>query len=258
MSLFHVIVLSIVEGITEFLPISSTGHMILVGKLLHIPSTEFVKSFEIIIQLGAIAAVVVLYFKTLIQRISLWPKILTAFFPTAILGFLFYKIIKLFLLGNPLVTIIALGVGGICFLIIEKIMKDKVFQTTSLEEISYKQSFFIGLVQSISMIPGVSRSAASIFGAMAVGINRQTAVEFSFLLAIPTMAAATGLDLFKTGFSFSSSEFQLLAIGFLGAFITALFAVKAFLRFIESNTFIPFAYYRIILACLFAIFMYTR
>jgi undecaprenyl-diphosphatase len=230
--------------------------MILAGKLLQIPSTEFIKSFEIIIQLGAIAAVVVLYFKTLIQRVSLWPKILTAFIPTAILGFLLYKLIKQFLLGNSLITIIALGVGGICFLLIEKIMKHKVFQTTSLDTVTYKQSFFIGLTQSISMIPGVSRSAASIFGAMLCGIDRQTAVEFSFLLAIPTMVAATGLDIIKTGFAFSPGELQLLAIVFLGAFITALLAVKAFLRFIQKNTFIPFAYYRIILACLFAIFMY--
>ena len=255
MSIVHALILSLIEGLTEFLPISSTGHMILAGKLLGIPSTEFVKSFEIIIQLGAILAVVVLYIKTLLQRISLWPKIITAFFPTAILGFIFYKIIKQFLLGNSLVTVFALGIGGILFLFLEKFMKDRSFKKKTLEEITYKQAALIGLTQSISMIPGVSRSAASIFGAMAVGVNRQTAVEFSFLLAIPTMIAATALDLFKNGFSFSPGEYQLLIIGFIGAFITALIAVKAFLQFIKSNTFILFAWYRIILAVLFFIFI---
>jgi undecaprenyl-diphosphatase len=254
MTIFQSIILSIIEGITEFLPISSTGHMILAGKLLNIPTTEFVKSFEIIIQLGAILAVVILYFRTLITRILLWPKILAAFLPTALLGFTLYKVVKGFLLGNTWITVFALGTGGILFLVLEKKLKGKTFKTTSLETISYKQSLIIGLVQSISMIPGVSRSAASIFGAMATGVDRQTAVEFSFLLAIPTMMAATGLDLIKTGFSFSGGEYQLLAVGFLGAFITALIAVKAFLTFVKSNTFVPFAWYRICLAILFALF----
>ena len=255
MSFIHALIFSVIEGVTEFLPISSTGHMILAGRIMNITQTEFVKSFEIIIQLGAICAVVVLYARTLINKFSLWPKILTAFVPTAILGFIFYKIIKQFLLGNSLVTVLALGIGGIAFLVLERIMKDKTFKTQSIDEISYKQSIFIGLTQSISMIPGVSRSAASIFGAMAVGINRQTAVEFSFLLAIPTMIAATALDLIKSGFTFSSNDIVLLAVGFIGAFITALFAVKAFLQFIKSNTFIPFAWYRIALAFLFFLFV---
>jgi len=255
MSIFHSLILSIVEGITEFLPISSTGHMILAGKLMNIPQTEFVKSFEIIIQLGAICAVVFFYAKTLINKFSLWPKILTAFVPTAILGFIFYKIVKQFLLGNSFVTVLALGIGGIAFLVLERLMKNKHFKTLSLEHISYKQSIFIGLTQSISMIPGVSRSAASIFGAMVVGIDRTTAVEFSFLLAIPTMIAASSLDLIKSGFTFSSNDIVLLAVGFIGAFVTALLSIKAFLRFIKSNTFIPFAWYRIILAGLFALYI---
>jgi len=255
MSLLHSLILSVVEGITEFLPVSSTGHMILVGSILKIPQTEFLKSYEIIIQLGAILAVVLLYVKTLLKRVSLWPKIIAAFIPTAALGFIFYKIIKTFLLGNPLVTVLALGIGGISFLLLEKFMKEKAFHTKTLDEISYKQSLIIGLIQSISMIPGVSRSAASIFGAMMVGVDRTTAVEFSFLLAIPTMVAATSLDLIKNGFSFSPNDYHMLAVGFAGAFITALITVKAFLQFIKTNTFIPFAWYRIILACLFALYM---
>ncbi|MCJ7826099.1 undecaprenyl-diphosphatase UppP [Patescibacteria group bacterium] len=255
MSFIHVLILSIIEGLTEFLPISSTGHMILAGRLMNIPQTEFVKSFEIIIQLGAILAVVVLYLKTLLKRISLFPKILAAFFPTAIIGFILYKLVKAFLLGNALVTVFALGIGGVSFLILEQFMKHKIFKTQSLDEISYKQSLFIGLTQSISMIPGVSRSAASIFGAMVVGIDRTTAVEFSFLLAIPTMIAATVLDLVKSGFTFSSNDIILLSLGFIGAFVTALLYIKAFLQFIKSNTFIPFAWYRIFLAGLFALYI---
>ena len=254
MSLIHIIILSIIEGVTEFLPISSTGHMILAGKLLNIPSTDFVKSFEIIIQLGAILAVVVLYFKTLIKNIPLWPKIITAFFPTAILGFTLYKIIKGFLLGNVVVTVCALGIGGIAFLVLERQLKKKQFSTQTLTSITYKQSFIIGLFQSLSMIPGVSRSAASIFGAMITGVNRETSVEFSFLLAIPTMVAATGLDLIKSGLTFTTNEYEMLAIGFIIAFITALIAVKSFLAFVKTNTFIPFAWYRIILAITFVIF----
>lgn len=258
MSLFQSLILSIIEGITEFLPISSTGHMILAGKLLGIPSTEFVKSFEIIIQLGAILAVVILYFKTLINNISLWPKILIAFIPTAILGFTLYKVVKGFLLGNAFITVCALGIGGIAFLILEKHFKQKQFKTQTLETITLKQSFFIGLFQSLSMIPGVSRSAASIFGAMITGVNRETSVEFSFLLAIPTMIAATGLDLIKNGLTFTTNEYTMLAIGFIIAFITALLAVKAFLTFVKSNTFIPFAWYRIALSLLFYFFVLRR
>jgi len=256
MSIFHAIILSIIEGLTEFLPVSSTGHMILAGTVLGIPSTEFIKSFEIIIQLGAICAVVVLYFKTLTHTISLFPKIMTAFVPTAILGFTLYKIIKQFLLGNVVVTTLSLGIGGVCFLLLEKFLQNKPFKTKTLYDISYKDSFLIGLSQSISMIPGVSRSAASIFGAMLIGIDRQTAVEFSFLLAIPTMAAATALDLMKSGFSFSREEYILLSLGFAVSFVTALVAVKTFLQFIKKNTFIPFAWYRIALACLFSLYLF--
>lgn len=257
MNFFQALILGIVEGITEFLPISSTGHLILAGKLMGIPQTDFVKSFEIIIQLGAILSVVVLYTRMLLKRVSLWPKILAAFLPTAVIGFILYKLIKQFLLGNVVVTVVALGLGGIAFLILEHVLKDKEFKTKSLEEMGYKQSFLVGITQSISVIPGVSRSAASIFGAMVVGVDRTTAVEFSFLLAIPTMVAATGLDLFKSSFAFTGHEYQLLAVGFVTAFITALITIKAFLSFIKTNTFVPFAWYRIILSIVFALFFLT-
>lgn len=246
MTLIQVIILSIVEGITEFLPISSTGHMILASTLLHIRETDFVKSFEIIIQLGAILAVVVLYWK------KLWcntARVLIAFIPTAIVGFLLYTFIKDSLLGNPWIVVWSLGLGGILLIFLEKI------HTERQKNMSFFDAFVIGCVQSLSIIPGVSRAAATIVGAMLLGIKREYAVEFSFLLAIPTMAAATGLDLLKSGRHFTGTQYELLAIGFIGAFITALLTVKWFISFVKTHTFIPFAIYRIIAALAFYVFV---
>lgn len=251
MSFIQVIILSIVEGITEFLPISSTGHLILISNFLKIPQTEFVKSFEIIIQLGAIFAVAVLYWRTILFKKEIWLKVLTAFLPTAILGFTLYKMIKSYLLGNTWVTLWALFLGGIALIILEKIYKEDKNKLEKIDQLSFKQAFIIGLFQSISMIPGVSRAAATIFGGLFSGLKRKEAVEFSFLLAIPTMFAATGLDLVKSSFSFSGNQWLLLIIGFIGAFITAILAVKYFLRFIQKHTFISFGIYRIILALIF-------
>ena len=248
MNFFQVLILSVVEGITEFLPISSTGHLILVSDLFKIPQTEFQKSFEIIIQLGAIFAVIILYWRTILFKKEIWLKILTAFLPTAILGFTLYKIIKSYLLGNTWVTLSALFLGGIALIILEKIYKDDKNKLERVDQLSFKQAFIIGLFQSVSMIPGVSRAAATIFGGLFSGLKRKEAVEFSFLLAIPTMFAATGLDLVKNSFSFTFDQWLLLIVGFIGAFITAIFAVKYFLRFIQKHTFTPFGIYRIILS----------
>ena len=251
MDFLQAIILSIVEGISEFLPISSTGHLILASEILKISQTEFVKSFEVIIQLGAILAVVVLYGKRLLENKKLWPKIFAAFVPTAIVGFILYKLIKQFLLGNTAVTLWALLIGGIILLFIERFYKEQPHHLDKAENLSYKKAFLIGLIQSISVIPGVSRSASTILGGLFVGLKRKTAVEFSFFLAIPTMAAATGLDLLKSGFSFSATEWEILAVGFVGTFLTALLAVKYFLRYIEHHTFVGFGIYRIIVAILF-------
>lgn len=251
MTYLHAIIFSIVEGFTEFLPISSTGHLVLASKLLNISQTEFVKSFEIIIQLGAIMAVVFLYWKTIWTNKKAWKPIIFAFIPTAIVGLIFYKFVKTVLLGNTLVTLYALLIGGIVLIAIEYLYKPKGEQITKIEDITIKNAIFIGLFQSISIIPGVSRAAATIIGAMLLKTKRKTAVEFSFLLAIPTMAAATGLDLIKSQFSFTTSEWGILAVGFLGSFIVAIFAVKFLLKFIQNHTFIPFGIYRIILALLF-------
>ena len=253
MNIIQSIILSIIEGLTEFLPVSSTGHLILAAQLLNIPQTEFVKSFEIIIQLGAILAVVVLYWRTLINNIQIYKPVVIAFLPTAALGFVLYKPVKHYLIGNSMVTLISLFLGGILLIILEKQYSNTKRDLFPLEKLSNKKAFLIGLFQSISMIPGVSRAAATIFGGMFMGLSRKQAVEFSFLLAIPTMFAATALDLLKSNFSFSGNEYLLLSIGFVGAFITAVISIKFLLNFVKTHTFIPFGIYRIILAVVFYI-----
>jgi len=255
MDFFQAIILSIVEGITEFLPISSTGHMNLTRVVLGIPNTQFFTSFEIFIQLGAILAVVLLYGKTLLRNPEVWKKIIAAFIPTAIVGFLLGKFIKLYLTSNEVITVIALFVGGILLIALELFHKEKDHHVEDIEKISYKHAMIIGLCQSIAVIPGVSRSAATVIGALFLGTKRKAAIEFSFLLAIPTMCAATVFDLKDANFAFSSQEMMLLAVGFIGSCITALFAIKFLLRFIKDHTFIPFGIYRIIVAIVFWLFI---
>jgi undecaprenyl-diphosphatase len=249
MTVLHAIILSIIEGITEFLPISSTGHMILASTLLHLSETDFVKSFEIIIQLGAILAVLLLYWKKLLTNKDTFIRVVIAFVPTAIVGLVLYKYIKDVLLGNPWIVVWSLGIGGILLILLEKFHKEKQKSMTLLD------AFLIGCAQSISIVPGVSRAAATIAGALLLGINRESAVEFSFLLAIPTMAAATGLDLLKNGRHFTGPQYELLAIGFIGAFITALVSVRWFITFVKTHSFIPFGVYRILIAVAFILFM---
>jgi undecaprenyl-diphosphatase len=255
MDYFQAFILSIVEGISEFLPISSTGHLVLTSELLKITQTDFVKSFEVIIQLGAILAVVVLYGKRIMENRKMWPQIIAAFLPTAVIGFALYKLIKQFLLGNEAVTLWALFIGGIVLIVMERLYKEQPHHIDKIEKLSLKKAALIGLVQSISVIPGVSRSAATIFGGMFVGLKRKTAVEFSFLLAIPTMVAATGLDLVKSSFSFTTQEWGVLAVGFIGAFATALLAIRYFIRYIEHHTFVAFGIYRIVLAAAYWFFI---
>lgn len=258
MDIIHAIILSIVEGVTEFLPISSTGHLILTANILNIPQTDFAKSFEIIIQLGSIMAVSVVYAKKLLENRGIWPKVLVAFLPTAIVGLTLYKIIKGFLLGNSTVTLLALFLGGILIIVLELLYKQKDHHASSLDQISYKQAFLIGLAQSVSVIPGVSRSAATIIGGMFSGLKRNIALEFSFILAIPTMFAATGLDLVKSSFKFSSQEYMILGLGLGVSFVTALVAIKFLLKYVQTHTFIPFGIYRVVLSILFWMFVVLR
>ena len=243
-----------IEGLTEFLPISSTAHLVLASKLLHLRTSDFLKSFEISIQLGAIASIAFLYWKTLISKWHLNAKIITAFVPTAIIGLAFYKLVKSVLLENYLISVYALFFGGIALVIFELFYREKESNIKELTDISYKQALAIGLFQSISIIPGVSRAAATILGGIIVGIKRKTIVEFSFLLAIPTMAGATGLDLIKSADSFSRIDVLHLGVGFAVSFIMATVSVKLLLRFIQSHSFISFGIYRIIIAILFLIF----
>ena len=216
MTLWHVIILGIVEGITEFLPISSTGHLIMASHLLKLPPTEFLKSFEIAIQAGAIFAVVILYWKRLLVDFETLKRVIAAFIPTGILGFLLYKIVKKYLLGSGTIVVWSLFIGGVIIILFEKWHKEKSSDVTELSRISYKQAFWIGVFQALAIIPGVSRTAATILSALALGVERKTAVEFSFLLAVPTLLAATALDLLKTDAVFSGREIGwLLAGGFV-------------------------------------------
>jgi undecaprenyl-diphosphatase len=252
MDYVQAVILSVIEGLAEFLPISSTGHLILASDLLKIVQTDFVKSFEIIIQLGAILAVVVLYWKKFLDT-KLWPIIISGFIPTAIFGFIFYKTVKNYLLGNSLVVVIALFLGGILLILIEKFLakNGKIGQINQTNQIGLKKAALIGVFQSVSIIPGVSRSASTIIGGLICNLDRKTAIEFSFLLAIPTMFAASALDIYQTKLNFTQQELICLSLGFIGAFITAIFAIKFFLKFVQNHTFIPFGIYRIIIAIVF-------
>ena len=242
--------MAIVEGITEFLPISSTGHLILTAKLLAIAQTDFVKSFEIVIQLGAIAAVLVMYAGKVLAKMDLMKPVLIAFVPTGVLGLVFYKIVKTYLLGNSGVVVWTLLLGGIFMIWYERRMRNKEGKLR-IEDLDFKKSLQIGLVQAISMIPGVSRAMATIFGGMGAGLSRAEATQFSFLLAIPTMAAATGFDLVKSGWAFTPSEWWLLTIGFIGAFVSAFTVVKWLVGYVQKHDFTAFGVYRIVLALIF-------
>lgn len=252
MNLLHVIILSVIEGITEFLPISSTGHLILTANLLGIAQDPFVKSFEVIIQLGAILAAVVLYAKTVLKQKDLIGKILVGFIPSAIVGLTLYKFIKGFLLENVYITLIALFVGGVAFIVLEKFVFNKsTGSKTTLKSLSFRDAVVVGLFQALSIIPGTSRSGASIIGGMLVNMNRKSAVEFSFLLAIPTMLAATVLDLKENAFQFTSTEFLYLGIGLVISFVVAFIVMRWFVQFVQTNTFIPFGIYRIVFSVLY-------
>lgn len=254
MSLFSLVILSLVEGATEFLPVSSTGHLIITSQLLGLPQTDFLKSFEIFIQMGSILAVVILYWHQAQKiRANLTP-LFWAFLPTVVIGFTLYKFFKNYLLGNYLITLNALFWGGLLMIAIELWLKTKnsLPQTTSITK---TQAFFIGLSQTLSIIPGVSRSASSILGARLLRLDRTRAVEFSFFLAIPTLIAATALDLVKSEFNFSPLEWAYLTTGLLLSFISALIFIKLFLKFIKDHSLIWFGFYRIIIAGIFYLFV---
>lgn len=251
MELRDALILGVVEGLTEFLPVSSTGHLVLTAHILGIPHDEFTKSFEIAIQLGSILAIVFLYFERLTGDFETWKRIALAFIPTGFVGFALYSVIKGYLIGNDFVVITNLFLGGIILILVDRYC-DRFSGTEDVNGLSLKRVFLIGVFQAIAVVPGVSRSGATIVGGMLVGLSRKAAAEFSFILAIPTMLAATGYDLLKTGGRIEGAQWELLGVGFITAFFTAMLTVKLFLRFITSHGFAVFGLYRIAVALLYA------
>ena len=253
MSILESIIIAIIEGITEFLPVSSTGHMIMAASLMNIHEDEFVKTFEIVIQVAAIFSIVLIYIKVFFQSLEIYYKLALAFLPMGIIGFLAYDFIKQVLFG-PLVVAISIIVGGIVLIFVDKRVEASESEYPRVSDISYKHSFLIGLCQCFALIPGVSRAAASIVGGVFNGLDKKQATEFSFLLAVPTMLAASGYDLLKTPIVFSGEEWTILGIGMLVSFLVAWIAVKIFLRFVEKYGFKHFGYYRIVMGLVFLYF----
>jgi undecaprenyl-diphosphatase len=247
MSFFDAIILAIVEGLTEFLPVSSTGHMIIVSSFFGIAADPFTKTFTIAIQLGAIFSVIVLYWKRFFQSIDFYYKLLVAVLPAAVLGFLLNDFIDQMLERIEVVAIMLI-LGGIVFLFIDKLFRETEEQGET--NVTYSTAFKIGLFQTIAMLPGVSRSASTIIGGLTQKLTKKTAAEFSFFLAVPTMFLATAYKLLKfyqSGSSFGENEIMMLAVGNITAFVVAILAIKSFISFLTKNGFRVFGYYRITL-----------
>jgi len=248
MSLLDVVILSIVEGFTEFLPVSSTGHLIIVSHLLGIDPTSFSVSFKIAIQLGAVLAIVLLYWRSLFLSRAVIYRLALAFLPTAVIGFLFFDFIKGVLLESELVVVIMFFVGGLALIGFELWHTERPEAVEDIANLSPRRAFVIGLFQSVAFVPGVSRAAATIIGGLWLGMKRRTILEFSFLLAVPTMGAATAYDLIKNAPTLTGGDLGLIILGAVLSFVFALLAVKFLLVYINHYSFIPFGVYRIILA----------
>lgn len=254
-TIFEALILGILEGLTEFLPISSTGHLTLAAHLLRLNIEEdpFIKSFIVVIQLGAILAVLTLYFQRFLRDIEVWKRIIVAFLPTGLLGFLLADVIEKVFLGNDLIVVINLvGVGVLLLLVDRWLQHHKRYD--DVNQIPALHAVLIGLSQALAMMPGVSRSGATIVGGMALGLSRRAAAEFSFILAVPTMLSATSFSLVRHVETFRTDSWSLLAVGFLAAFISALLTVRWLLGFVSRNTFVPFAIYRILIGVIYGVF----
>lgn len=255
MTLLEALILAIVEGLTEFLPVSSTGHMIIVTAILGIESTAFIKLFTVAIQLGTILSVVVLYFKRFFKSWDFYFKLLVAFLPAVVFGLLFNDKIDT-MLESPMVVAISLVLGGIVLLFVDNWFKNADIDNS--DDISYSTAIKIGFYQCLAMIPGVSRSGASIVGGMSQKLTRKAAAEFSFFLAVPTMFGATAkklLDFFKDGEQLSSQEINMLIVGNVVGFIVALLAIKYFIGFLTKHGFKWFGWYRIIIGAIIIILL---
>ncbi len=268
--IIKVIFLGIVEGITEWLPISSTGHMLLVDEILHLQmNNSFKEMFFVVIQLGAILAVVVMFWKKMfpfqfnrhpvVQKdiFIMWFKILTACIPAGILGVFLDDFLEEHF-GHPVSIAVMLIVYGVIFIAIERWNKRRKPSVITIEELSYKKAFAIGLFQAMSMIPGTSRSGATIVGALLLGVSRTVAAEFTFFLAVPTMLGASTLKLVKFGFSFTSGEIIALAIGMVVAFIVSILVIKFLMKYIRKHDFQAFGWYRIVLGVIVILYFSFR
>ncbi|PPC74497.1 undecaprenyl-diphosphatase [Pokkaliibacter plantistimulans] len=254
MDILQALVLGLVEGITEFLPISSTGHLIIASQWLGMDQNAENKAFEVIIQLAAILAVTANYAdKFTFRHVKLWKKVILAFIPVGAVGFLFSKQIKA--LFSPEIVAIMFIVGGIVFLIVERFYKEERATVTDVENLSYKQALWIGIAQVFALIPGTSRAGSTIIGAMLVGLSRKASAEFSFLLALPVMLAASGYDLLKHYHEFAGESFMPLIVGFIVAFISSYVVMKLFIRFLAHFTFVAFGIYRILFGALLLLVM---
>lgn len=265
MSLSTVIILGIVEGLTEFLPVSSTGHLILAGELLGFRGSQSA-TFDIVIQLGAILAVLVLYFgrftavaSGLLRRdptaIAFTRNVLLGFVPTLLIGAMAYKVIKA-MLETPIIVAVALIVGGIAILIIERIAKPVT--VSSVESLPWKTALSIGFIQCLAMIPGISRSGATIMGGLSLGVDRKTAAEYSFFLAVPVMVAASAKELWEARDAAGSIDWSAIGTGFIVSFIVAIAIIKAFLAVVTRHGFAPFAWYRIVIGTIALLWLIQR
>jgi len=256
MNWFQALILAIVEGITEFLPISSTGHMILLADWLGIHDTDFKNLYIVVIQLGAILAVVVLYWKRFFMSLDFYYKLLVAFLPAVVLGLLFNDLIDS-MLDSSLVVAISLILGGLILL-----KADDWWGHYHDDRITYRKALIIGFFQTLAMIPGVSRSGATIVGGMIQKLSRKTAVEFSFFLAVPTMLGATVKKLWdfyhEKGLSLDTEHWQMILVGNAVAFLVAMLAIKAFIQYVSRKGFRPFGVYRIVLGLIILLWIYMR
>ena len=253
MDIFQAIIIGIIEGFTEFLPISSTGHMIVASSYLGVSQDSLTKAYEVIIQFAAILAVMLVYRdKLTFSKIVLWQKLFVAFLPLAIVGFIFKDQIKA--LFSVEVVAIMFIVGGIVFLIVEKFYKEDESHTNDVENVTYRQAFWVGIAQIFSLIPGTSRAGATIIGGLLLKMNRKISAEFSFLLAIPVMGAVSGYDLLKHYSEFADANWGAFIAGFLTAFIVAYITIKLFLVFLQRFTFVSFGIYRIVFGILLLLY----
>jgi len=245
MDVLQAIILAMIEGVTEFLPISSTGHMIVASHWLGVAQNEGNKAFEVIIQLAAILAVVANYREKLtFKHFELWKKIVLAFIPIGIVGLLLHKQIKAMFTVE--IVAVMFIVGGVVFLLVEFAHRGRKYAVQRVEDISYRQAMWIGLAQVFALIPGTSRAGASIIGALLVGLDRKSSAEFSFLLALPVMLAASGFDMLSHYHDFAGTRFVPLLVGFIVAFVSAWLVMRLFIHFLERFTFIAFGIYRIL------------